>query len=808
MSSDTSSCELSADELKRGCSSDEFEFDSTEELTPLEGAIGQERATQAISFGMDVESPGYHVFALGPPGTGRTDSIKNFLEGRSEEEPPPSDWVYVNNFDNPDEPRALRLPSGRGKEFKNDMTDFVDQLQSEVPQAFESEEYEREQEEIWKEFRDQRQELFNDLEEKANEHDLTLLQTQHGIAIAPVEDGEVITPDDFNELDDDPRERFEESRKEIQDDLRETMREVQELQSEVREKMRELDRKTLGFAVEHLIDELKNKYEALPSVTEFLEDVRSSLMENTQTFKRMPQGEQGQPPMPYPMIPGQSENPFDKYRVNLLVDNADQETAPVVHETNPTYYNLVGRIEHQGQFGSMTTDFTMIKNGALHRANGGYLILEVRDLLTTPFAWDALKRTLQEQQVKTEAMGQEYRAIQTQTLEPETIPLDVKVVLIGNPLLYYLLYNHDEDFQKLFRVKADFERETDWDEETVQEYARYVGTVTEDENLKEFSPSGVARIVEEGARAVESTKKLDAKMADLSDLVIQSNYWARRNDHDLVEWDDVNKAVKEKIYRSNRIEERIQEKIEDGTILIDTEGERMGQVNGLSVLPLGDYQFGKPSRVTARTHAGDSGVINIDRETEMGGQIHNKGSMILQGYLGGQYAQDVPLSLSASITFEQMYSGVEGDSASSTELFALLSSLSDYTVRQGLAVTGSVNQHGDIQAIGGVNTKVEGFFEVCRQKGLTGDQGVLIPESNVQDLMLRDYVIEAVREDEFSIHPVSTVEEGIELLTGVPAGELRDDGTYPEDTVNAAVKDRLRELAATVREFGSGDEND
>lgn len=798
---------LSEDDLKRDCDPGEFDFDSTDEIDPLQGAIGQERATRAISFGMDVESPGYHVFAMGKTGTGRLDSIETFLEDRSEEEPPPSDWVYVNNFDDPDKPTALRLPAGRGEEFKNDMSEFVDQLQTEVPQAYESEEYEREQEEIWKEFRNDRQDLFDDLEEKANENDLTLLQTQHGIMIAPMEDGEVIEPDDFNELDEDKREQYEEARKELQDDLRETIREVQQLQSDVREKMQELDKKTLGFAIEHLIDELKTKYEALPSIVEFLEDVRSSLMENTQTFKQMEQMEQMQQQMPY-FMPGQGQNLFDRYRVNLLVDNSDQETAPVVHETNPTYYNLVGRIEHQGQFGSMTTDYSMIKNGALHRANGGYLILEIKDLLTTPFAWDALKRALNEQRIRTESMGQEYRAIQTQTLEPETVPLDVKVVLIGNPLLYYLLYNYDEDFQKLFRVKADFEQETDWDKETVKQYARYIGVVCEEEKLKHFSPPGVSRIVEEGARAVESTKKLDAKMDDLKDLVIQSSYWSNQNGNDLVEAEDVQTAVEERIYRSNRIEKRIQEKIDDGTILIDTDGEQAGQVNGLSVIPLGDYNFGKPSRITARTHAGNSGVVNIDRETEMGGQIHNKGSMILQGYLGGEFAQDVPLSLSASITFEQTYSGVEGDSAASTELYALLSSLSGYPIKQGLAVTGSVNQHGKIQAIGGVNTKIEGFFEVCRQNGLTGEQGVLIPESNVKDLMLRKKIIEAVRDEEFHIFPVSTVDQGIEILTGTPAGERDDDGNFPEGSIKRAVMDRLRALADVSRDFSSGNDQE
>lgn len=796
---------LDADELVRKCNTDVFDFESTEELDALDGVIGQERATRSLSFGMDVGSPGYHVFAMGTAGTGRISSITTFLEDRAEEENARTDWCYVNNFDNPDQPKALQLPAGRGKDFKDDMEDFVNQLRSEIPQAFESEEYEREREQIWKEFRNQREELFDELEEQANQEDLTLLQTQHGIVVAPVKDDEVITPDEFSELDEETREKFEDARKEIQGDLRETLREIQDLQSNVREKMEDLDREVLGFAVEHLVDELKNKYEPLPSVVEYLEAVRSSLMENTETFKQFQQYEQMQQQMPFFMRGGGGDL-FDRYRVNLLVDNADQETAPVVHETNPTYYNLVGRIEHQGQFGSMTTDFSMIKNGALHQANGGYLIIEAKDVLTSPFAWNALKRALNEQQIKTESMGQEYRAIQTQTLEPETIPLDVKVVLVGSPLLYYMLYQYDEDFQKLFRVKADFDTETDWDEETVQQYARFIGGVCEGENLPHFAPSGVGRLVEEAARTVESTKKLDAKLSDLDDLVIQSGYWASQNGNDRVTDEDVQKAVDEKIFRSNRIEERIREKIDDGTILIDAEGEDVGQVNGLSVLLLGDYQFGKPSRITARTHAGDTGVVNIDRETEMGGQIHNKGSMILQGYLGGQFAQDHPLTLAASITFEQTYSGVEGDSASSTELYALLSSLSEYPIKQGLAVTGSVNQHGEIQAIGGVNDKIEGFYRVCKELGFNGEQGVVIPESNVQDLMLRREIREAVEDGQFGIYPISSVDEGMEILTGQPAGERQDDGSYPEGTVKHAVQQRLLDLAKTTRRFGKDEE--
>ncbi len=800
--------ELDAESLLRRCDPGTFEFESTEELAPMDGVIGQDRAMRAVSFGMDIDSPGYHVYAMGAPGTGRIETLEKVLREQAEDESVPADWCYVKNFDASDRPRALRLPPGRGMDFRADMQQLAEQLRSDVPQAFESQEYEQERDKIWEEFRERRQELFEELEQEAQSENLTLLQTQHGIVMAPVQDGEVVTPDEFNELDEETREHFERVRGELQDELRATIRRVQQMQSEVRQRMQELDRRMLGYTVEPLLESLKEEYAGQDAVLEFLDEVKGFLMENVEALKRFQQAEemqqqQQQQGMPFAMMSQDGGSIFDELRVNLLVDHAESGAAPVVHETNPTYYNLVGRIEHRGQFGTLTTDYSMIKEGALHRANGGYLILEARDLLTTPFAWDALKRALNTEQIKTEAMGQEYRAIQTQTLEPETIPLDVKVVLIGDPLLYYLLYNVDDEFQKLFRVKADFAAQTDWDEETVNRYARYVGSVCREDDLLHFDPSGVARLVQEGARAVADQEKLAAKTGDLADLIRQASFWASENGHDHVTDEDVQRAVEERTYRSNRVEERLREMIRDGTIKIDTRGTTEGQINGISVISLGDYRFGKPSRITARTHAGSEGVLNLEREANMGGRIHNKGVMILSGYLGGLFAQDVPLTLSARITFEQLYEEVEGDSASSAELYALLSSLSGYELRQDLAVTGSVNQRGEIQAIGGVNEKIEGFFHVCEQKGLTGDQGVIIPRSNVRHLMLRRPVVEAVEQGKFHVYPVETVEEGIERLTGHPAGERRDDGTFPDGTVKRAVKDRLRELGEAVRAFNA-----
>jgi lon-related putative ATP-dependent protease len=794
--------ELAADELINRCDEELLEFDSTEELPGLDEVIGQERAVDAVTFGIDIDSPGYNMFALGSRGTGKKEVIKKFLERQADEEDVPNDWVYVHDYDHPDQPRAIELPTGRGVEFRDDMDDFVEQLRTDVPQAFEGEEYQQEREQIQEEFARRRQELLESLEQEAGKKDFTVLQTPQGILLAPVIDDEPVTPDKFSQLDDELREDIEQRRDELQETLDETMEELQELRRRAREEVKELDQRIISFAVEDLINELKESYGDIDAIVDYLDRVLEHVLDNVEMFKRLKQNKERDQQRDFPVPRGEREPDFDQYRVNLLVDNADSEGAPVVLESNPTYYNLVGRIEHKGEYGSLSTDFTMIKNGALHRANGGYLMIEAKDVLTKPFAWEALKRSLNNDEIKTEAMGQEYRAVQTQTLEPEEIPLDVKVVLLGDPYIYYLLYNLDEDFQELFKVKADFSEETDREDEIVHQYGRYIGTICEDEGLKHFSRSGVRRVVQRASRMVEDKEKLSAELNHIADLVRESHYWAGKNGHERVEAADVNRALDEMIYRSNKIEKKMQELIDEDTILIDTDESVVGQVNGLSVLPMGDYRFGKPSRITARTYVGDQGVVNIEREAELGGRIHNKGVMILSGYLSGTFAQDQPLSLSATLTFEQTYGEVDGDSASTAELYALLSSLSGFPLRQDLAVTGSVNQKGEVQSIGGVNEKIEGFFKVCDQEGLTGDQGVLIPRSNVKNLMLRDEVVEAVREGEFHIYPITHVDEGVALMTGQPAGQLDEDGEWPEDSVKGAVARQLEEYANTVKSFG------
>jgi predicted ATP-dependent protease len=767
--------ELTVDQLRQTVDPGIFHFQSTEELEALREVIGQDRAVRAISFGIDIHSPGYHVFAMGPAGVGKMTTIKQFLERTAADEPVPDDWLYVNNFEDSDKPKSIRLPAGRGCEFEHDMEELVEDLKRQVPQAFDSEDYEQERDEIQEKYQKRRQALVEELENEAQSKGFTLVQSPRGILLAPVIQGQVVTPDQFEQLGDDKQQEIERRQSELQNELRGTMNKLQQLQQEAKEEIRQLDREVVGFAVDHLINNLQEKYSEFDKVVEHLNTVRADIMDNVEELKQWKQM----------LLRGQQPS-FDQYLANLIVDNCETVGAPVIVESNPSFQNLVGRIEHQAQLGALVTNFLMIKPGSLHRANGGYLMVDARDLLLKPFAYQGLKRALKNQEVEIESMGQEYQIIATRTLEPEPIPLDVKVVITGDPMLYYALYQVDPDFQELFKVKADFAVDTDRNPETAEQYAQFIGNICRDEGLMHFAPSGVARMVEHGSRMVSHQKKVATKFGDLVDLIRESSYWAGKNGNTHVEAEDVKKALDERIYRSNQLEKRIQELIEEGTILIDTEGEVAGQVNGLSVMPLGDYMFGKPSRITARVHVGSAGVVNIDRETELGGPIHNKGVM---------------MALSASLTFEQLYQPVDGDSASSTELYALLSALAEMPIRQDLAVTGSVNQQGTVQAIGGANEKIEGYFEVCKQKGLTGRQGVLIPRSNVQNLMLRDEVVDAVKDGKFHIYPISTIDEGISLLTGVEAGERQADGTYPEGTVNWAVEKRLRHLAETGRRY-------
>ncbi len=796
--------ELEPEHLRRRCDPRSLSFDSTGDLDALEEIIGQDRALRSVSFGIEIRSCGYHMYALGPSGTGKTTTLMKFLEKEAREQPTPDDWLYVNNFEDSDVPKAVRLPAGKGREFKEDMDRLVEELRTEVPKAFEGEEYQQEKEKIDQEVQSKGRELFEEIQQEAREQGLKLLQTPQGLGAFPTSNGDVMTPDQMEELDEDKRQEIEEKQQAFRQKMVKVNRKIQELQKKGKGRTRELDKRFVGFAVDHLINELKEKYETFSQLVDFLEEARSYLLEHTQAFKQLQQLEQAEPQQQAAMKLFGGEQPsFEEYRVNLLVDNGKTEGAPMVYEKHPIAPNLIGRIEHQGRFGTLVTSFQMIKQGSLHQANGGYLLVDAFDALTKPGAWEVLKRALKNEEVTIENMGEAFGILSTRTLNPEPIPLDIKVVLIGDPFLYYLLYHLDPDFPELFKVKADFEQRMDWSEDTARQYAQFIGTICREEGLTHFDPTGVAGVVEHGARLTEHQGKLVTRFGEIVDLIRQSNYWTRKAGSDLVRLEHVETALEEKVYRANRIEERVREMIEEGTLLIDTEGAVTGQVNGISVLSLGDYSFGKPSRITSQTYVGGGGLIHIDREAKLGGRLHNKGAMILAGYLGGRYAEDEPLAMSASIAFEQLYEEIEGDSAASAELYTLLSSLAGLPLRQGLAVTGSVNQRGEVQAIGGVNENVEGFFRVCKVKGLTGDQGVIIPESNRKHLMLHKEVVEAVQEGRFHVYTVSHVDQGIALLTGTPAGEPDAQGAFPEDTVNRLVQDRIRGLAERAREYGT-----
>ncbi len=787
---------IPAADLWRPCDGHEFAFETTAELPDVVQIIGQDRAVKAIDFGVGMPSPGYNVYALGLTGTGRTTTVRTFLDQIAAKEPVPDDWVYVNNFRDRYKPRAIQFRPGHSKQFQRDMEELVEDLQREIPRAFESKEYEQQREQIVRHMQEERNGAFMQLEAKVNERGFTLLKTAMGLGMAPVLNGQVLTPERYQQLDAKTQEELELRQQGLQSEMSETLRRVRDLEKETKRKLQALDGQIADFAVGHLIEELRRAYATYEEVIEYLDEVQADIVENVGGFRDEEEPAEG---MTAAVVASQREALLNRYRVNVIVDRTGEKGAPVVFEPNPTYSNLVGRIEHKAEFGALVTDFTMIKGGALHRANGGYLVVEAASVLTSPLAWDALKRAVKNWQIRTEEMSEQLRLVSTVTLEPEPIPLNVKVVVMGDPMTYYLLHGLDEDFRKYFKVKADFGPDMPRTPESCLQYAQFVASRCHREGLLPFRREAVGRVVEFGSRLAEDKDKLATRFGEIADLVRESSFWAGRAGHEAVTAEDVQRAIDEKVYRSNQLEGRVQEVIAQGVVQVDVEGEVIGQVNGLSVLSMGDYAFGKPGRITAQTYTGRRGVVSLDREAKLSGRIYDKGVLTLSGYLGATYAQKEPLSVAASISFEQSYELIEGDSASSTELYALLSSLAQVPIRQGIAVTGSVDQRGQVQPIGGVNEKIEGFFQVCQAKGLTGAQGVMIPSRNVRNLMLRADVRQAVADGQFHIWAVNTIDQGLELLTGVPAGELQEDGTYPDGTIHRRVADRLADIAEKLK---------
>jgi len=789
--------EITPERLRWMCDPEHFTFASTRDIQPLEETIGQERALRSLDFGLGLESHGFNIYVLGESGTGKLSTVKALLEKRAGEENVPDDRCYVYDFLDPDRPKALNLPPGRGGELKRDMEELVESLKREIPKVFESKDYERHRDEIYEGQQERTKALFYRLEQKAAEKGFVLKKTVSGLGVFPERDGKVLKDDEVERLPKEERERIEENGRILQERLSDTIRDARNVEKETKERVNALDREVVQYVVNPFINELLEKYKGHAMVVDYLSKVKEDILVRAEEFR--PREEL---PLPIPGLQQLRPEPtFERYEVNLIVSNKDTKGAPVVVETNPTYYNLFGRIEHRVQYGVAITDFTMIKGGSLHKANGGYLVVNALDLLRNIFSYDALKRAIKNREVRIEDVWEQYRLMSTVTLKPEAIPLDVKVVLVGTPYLYYMLYNLDDEYRKLFKVKADFDNRMPRTKENMDRYASFVAARCKEEGLKPFDRTGVARVVEYGCRLAEDQERLSARFSEITDLIREACFWAGENGNHHVTGDDVERALREKVYRNSRLEDRIRDLMLEGSLMVDTDGDVVGQVNGISIYDLGDYTFGKPSRITARTYLGEAGVVNIEREVKMSGRIHNKAHMILTSYLGERFAGKAPMTLSASICFEQLYEGVEGDSATCTEVYALLSSLSGLPLKQGIAVTGSMNQKGEVQPVGGINEKIEGVFDVCAARGLTGIQGVIMPERNLRNLMLKKDVVEAVANGKFHIYPIKMVEEGMEVLTGRDAGERLPDGSYPEGTINHMVEKRLLELATTMKEF-------
>jgi lon-related putative ATP-dependent protease len=796
--------ELTPDRLRWTCCPDEIPFESSDHAPVCEDIIGQERALKAIQTGLDIKSLGYNIFITGMVGTGRTTTIKQLLQQLEKGEKTPDDILYVNNFKYPDEPVLITLPAGQGKLFSEAMGKLIETLRTSVPELLKSPYYTERKDAIVEAQQKKQRELLQRFEAQVAEEGFSVIQVQMGLFtrpdLIPVIEGQPIP---FNKIEGLVKEK--KMPKETLDKLKAKYEELSAQLEALFEKLKEIDEETRGLlktwdeeAISPIIKggiaDIRSRF-ASPKIEAYLADVEPNLVKTIELFKsqKKEEKEKNQP------------DDFREYRVNLLVDNSDQKGAPVIMETNPNYTNLFGSIEFAySRLGTGQTDFTMIKAGSFLKANGGYLVINALDALVEPGVWITLKRTLRNQVFEI----QNYLSMvlfSTSRIKPEPIKSDVKVVMIGDSFVYNILFFQDEDFKKIFKIKAEFDSEMVKDPEAIRDYVTFIKKIGVDDGLLPFGKDGIAALLEYATRIAGRQRKLSTRFHVIADIIRESSYWARKKDRTSVSRENVETAVRERFERVSLIEDKIQEMIEEGTIMIDTEGAVVGQVNGLSVYDMGQFMFGKPTRITARTAVGRAGVINIEREADLSGPTHNKGVLILGGYLRGKYATRKPFSLSASIAFEQSYGGVDGDSASSTEVYAILSSLSGLPIRQDIAVTGSLNQKGEIQAIGGVNEKIEGFFDVCRAKGLTGTQGVIIPFQNVQNLMLREDVVAAVTEGKFHIYAVKTIDEGIELLTGVPAGERRDDGTFEAGTVHNLVDAELKRLAHDWKAFAGGE---
>lgn len=785
--------ELAYTQLKNGCFPEEFSFRTTAEVQPLEGVIGQDRALKAFDFGLAVKMKGYNIYMAGPSGTGKTTYARSSTEKMAETEAVPHDWCYVYNFQNPKSPLALRFEAGMGKEFRDDMAELVRLFKAELQKAFRTEDYENQKNTLMRSFDEKRDALMAEMSKTAEEYDFQVKTTNSGIFFMPVVDGKTVGEEEYDDLSEENKAIIEKNSQMVQEKAGSIMRDIRELDKESKRQMDQLDYKVGMFAIGHHVNAVQEKYQQYERVISYINDVQEDVLENIgQFFEDEEDAEEGLASL-LPMLGKKpAEDVTLKYKVNLIVDNSKTKGAPVITTFNPSYSNLVGEVEYDNEFGNLTTDFMKIKGGLFHKANGGYLIVQAQDILTMPQAWEALRRVIKTKEINMDSVREQLGAVAAPTLKPEPIPANIKVIMIGSSYYYDVLNQYDEEFDKFFKIRADFDYEMPRTRENMGKIAQFIKRFVDREKTMEFDVSAVCAIVEYSSRSAERQDKLSTRFNHMAEILCEAVTWAKLEGAEPVTAEHIRKTISEKEQRMKLYEDKLNEMLEENVIMIDTEGEEIGQINGLAVLDMGNYAFGNPSRITATTYVGKSGIVNIEKEARMSGQTHDKGVQIITGYLGQTYAQKFPLSLSCRVCFEQNYNGIDGDSASSTELYCILSSLAELPIRQDLAVTGSVNQKGEIQAIGGVTYKIEGFFDLCRKRGLTGTQGVIIPVSNVKDLVLKDEVVKAVKDGVFHIYPISRIEEGIALLMGTEAGKRNKAGNFPANSVHGRVMKKLK----------------
>ena len=788
--------ELSYKELKMMCNPELFPFETTEELQNMASGIGQERGIKALQFGVNVDIKGYNLYLEGPTGVGKTVYAKNYLDEISKKKKTPNDWVYVYNFEDPNEPVAISLSAGQGKEFQETMDSFIKDIQVDIKNTFNNDDFEKEKALIKSEYEEKRNILMEQLNKKSEKYGFQVKSAKNGIYMMPMIDGKTIEQEDFEKLDDEIKQQFEEKSVIVQEHIIQAIGEIKEIEKQTEKKIQEWQSNIALLTVNGHINYIKSKFKRNKKITKFLDSIKKDILKNVDYFLAEPQPEQvPAAPGPRPEMP----KPWLNYRVNLFVDNSNQEGAPVIMDSNYSYHNIFGKLEYENYFGSLKTDYTMLKPGLLHEANGGYIIFQARDLISNGICYDALKKALRTKELLIENTADQRSSMVMVSLKPEPIPLDIKVLLVGNEQIYQTLLALDEDFRKLFKIKVEFEDSSENNLENMVKIAEFIHSFCEQEELPPLDRSAVAKVMEYSSRLADNQEKLSTRFNDLSQIVAEAATWAKMDKVKIVSGDYIDKALQERVERIKKYDTRYLEMIKDNTLLINTSGAEVGQINGLTIMSIGDYCFGKPAKITANTYTGKSGIINIEREVDLSGSTHSKGVYILSGYLGEKFAQDIPLSLTASICFEQLYNGVDGDSASSTELYAILSSLSGVPINQSIAVTGSVNQKGEIQPIGGVNEKIEGFFQICETRGLDGSHGVIIPIQNVKNLNLHDNVLEAVKNKKFHIYAISSIDEGIELLTGVPAGKKDSNGRFPAGTINYLAYEKLKKYAEISR---------